>query len=128
MKSDDRRSRRIALVADVVLNPAPGAPDLLALVAARDWGVIALPPERLGRPAIAQWMAGVADQVREFARHGMTVVAVLDPDETTVIGELERACAEEPAQVVPVHVLSRPGGEDFAAFLDRRALREGPSP
>ena len=121
MKSNDRRSRRIALVADGVMNPAGNDPDLLAIVMERGWGIIGLPPERLGRPAIARWMAGVADQVREFTRHGMTVVAVLDAEETTVIGELERACAAEPAQTVPVHVLSGRDGSDLAAFLDRRA-------
>jgi len=51
----------------------------------------------------------------------MTVVAVLDAEETTVIGELERACTAEPAQTVPVHVLSGGDGGDLAAFLDRRA-------
>lgn len=120
MKSNDRRSRRIALVADGVMNPGPDGPDLLALVAERDWGVIALPPERLGRPAIAQWMAGVADQVAEFRRHGMTVVAILDPGETTVIGELERACTAMFDQPIPVHVLSGPGERDLARFLDAR--------
>jgi phage terminase large subunit-like protein len=124
MKSNDRRSRRIALVADGVMNPAGNDPDLLAIVMERGWGIIGLPPERLGRPAIARWMAGVADQVREFARHGMTVVAVLDAEETTVIGELERACAGEPAQTVPVHVLSGSDGRELSAFLDRRATRE----
>lgn len=124
MKSNDRRSRRVALVADGVMNPTGNAPDLLAIVMERGWGIIGLPPECLGRPAIAQWMAGVADQVREFARHGMTVVAVLDGEETTVIGELEKACAQEPAQTVPVHVLSGGDGGDLAAFLDRRAATE----
>ena len=119
MKNDDRRSRRIALVADGVVNPGPAGPDLLALVAARDWGIIALPPERLGRPAIAQWMAGVADQVAEFRRHGMTVVAVLDPGETPVIGELERACTAVFDQPIPVHVLSG-SGDGLARFLDAR--------
>lgn len=122
MKSNDRRSRRIALVADGVMNPSGNGPDLMALLVAKDWGIIGLPPERLGRAAIAQWMAGVADQVAEFRRHGMTVVAVLDPDETTVIGELERACAGPPAQTVPVHMLSGRDGADLAAFLERRAV------
>lgn len=124
MKSNDCRSRRVALVADGVMNPAGHGPDLLAIVMERGWGIIGLPPERLGRPAIAQWMAGVADQVREFARHGMTVVAVLDGEETTVIGELEKACTQEPAQTVPVHVLSGGDGGDLASFLDRRAATE----
>lgn len=127
MKNDDRRSRRIALVADGVVNPGPADPDLLALIAARDWGIVALPPERLGRASIAQWMAGVADQVAEFRRHGMTVVAVLDPGETTVIGELERACTAVASQPLPVHVLSGHGSGELTDFLERRA-REHDTP
>jgi len=120
VKANDRRSRRVALVADAVMNPVPGKANLLALVAARDWGIVGLLPERLGQPAIRQWMAGVADQVAEFRRHGMVVVAVLDPAEITVIGELEQACAGPPALVLPVHMLG-PRPDDLAAFLDRRA-------
>jgi hypothetical protein len=118
MKSDDRRSRRVALVADAIMNPVAGEADRLATIADRDWGVIALPPERLGQPGIRQWIAGVADQVREFRRHGMTVVAVLDPGDKTVAKELESALAAAPRQDVPIH--TAPKGEDeLAAFLDR---------
>jgi hypothetical protein len=120
MKNDDRRSRRVALVADAVMNPAPGGPDLLALIARRDWGVIGLPPERLGRPAIAQWLAGVADQIAEFRRHAMIVVAVLDPSDPTVAEELKRADAAS-AESLPVHLLSDGDADELVAFLDRRA-------
>jgi hypothetical protein len=123
VKWNDRRSYRIALVADRVLNPALGQPDLLAVLAERDWGVIGLPPERLGEAGIAAWMAGVADQVAEFRRHGMTIVAVLDGAETTVVRELERACAEPPAQATPVLLLSRSEEADLARFLDRHQAR-----
>jgi hypothetical protein len=123
MKDNDRRSRRIALVADSVMNPAPGEPDLLAAIAARDWGVIGLPPERLGRDGIRQWIAGVGDQVREFCRHGMTVVAVLDRRDETVVAGLERNLAEPPAVAVPIHACSNGDVEQLCAFLDANATR-----
>ena len=118
MKSDDRRSGHIALVADGVMNPGGNQPDLMTLLVERGWGVIALPPERLGRAAIAQWMAGVADQVAEFQRHGMTVVAVLEGEETHVIAELERACAATAAQNMPTHVLSQTEQGGLVGFLE----------
>ena len=127
MKSDDRRSGRIALVADGVMNPGDNQSDLMAPLVERGWGVIALPPERLGRASIAQWMAGVADQAAEFQRHGMTVVAVLDSEETHVCAELERACAATGAQNVPTHVLSQTEQGGLVGFLERRAAKE-PTP
>jgi len=121
VRNNDSRSRRIALVADAVMNPAPGAADLLSLIATRDWGVIALPPERLGEPAISQWIAGVADQVREFRRHGMVVVAVLDPRDKAVVEGLARSLAETPPLELPIHATSGGNLEELSSFLDRCA-------
>ena len=117
MKNNDRRSRRIALVADAVLNPRGNQPDLMDLLVEYGWGIVALPPESLGRAAIARWMAGVADQVAEFQRHGMTVVALLDGDESEVIGALERAVMIAPQAAVPTLVVPAPSSDQVATFL-----------
>jgi hypothetical protein len=77
----DRRGMRVALVSDGVLNPAPGAPDRLAELAAAGWGVIALPPRDLPDAAAEAWRAAALDQATELARHGATVAALVDEDE-----------------------------------------------
>ena len=69
MRSDGR-SRRIAVVADSVVNPPAGAPDQLAALADRGWGVIALcPPDVL--PELRQaWRSAIVDQVVTFLNDG----------------------------------------------------------
>jgi hypothetical protein len=74
----DRRGMRVALVSDAVLNPPPGAPDRLAALAAAGWGVIALPPRDLPDADAEAWRAAALDQATELARHGATVVELLD--------------------------------------------------
>jgi hypothetical protein len=77
----DRRGMRVALVSDAVLNPQPGAPDRLAELAAAGWGVIALPPADLPDADAEAWRAAAFDQATELARHGATVVELLDDAE-----------------------------------------------
>jgi hypothetical protein len=69
---------RVTLVSDAVLNPPAGAPDRLAELAAAGWGVIALPPRDLPDAAAEAWCAAALEQAAELARHGATVVALLD--------------------------------------------------
>jgi hypothetical protein len=77
----DRRGMRVALVSDAVLNPPSGAPDRLAELAAAGWGVIALPPGDLPAADAEAWRAAALDQATELARHGATVVELLDDGE-----------------------------------------------
>jgi hypothetical protein len=74
----DRRGMRVALIPDAVLNPPAGAPDRLAELAAAGWGVIALPPDDLPDADAEAWRAAALDQAAELARHGATVVELLD--------------------------------------------------
>ena len=72
----DERSYRVALVADRYVNPAPGQPDGLAVLAAAGWGVMQLPDDGYPAEVARQLLAGIADQVEEFSRHGYTFVVV----------------------------------------------------
>jgi hypothetical protein len=76
----DERSYRVALVADRYVNPAPGQLDGLAVLAAAGWGVMQLPDD--GYPAeVAQpLLAGIAEQLEEFSRHGYTFIVVGERD------------------------------------------------
>ena len=73
--SADARGWHVALVPDVLINTqAAGVsqPDVLAILDARGYGVLQLPPE--GKHALL--LAVIADQVAEFSHHGYAVVAV----------------------------------------------------
>jgi hypothetical protein len=72
----DDRSYRVALVADRYVNPAPGQLDGLAVLAAAGWGVMQLPDDGYPAGVARQLLAGVAEQVEEFSRHGYTFIVV----------------------------------------------------
>jgi hypothetical protein len=72
----DDRSYRVALVADRYVNPAPGQLDGLAVLAAAGWGVMQLPDDGYPAEVARQLLAGVAEQVEEFSRHGYTFIVV----------------------------------------------------
>jgi hypothetical protein len=71
----DRRGWRIALIADVLVNPEAGisAPDVIPILEASGYGVLHLPPA--GR-AHGLLLAVTADQVAEYAHHGYAIVAI----------------------------------------------------
>jgi hypothetical protein len=114
----DGRSRRVALVSDRILNPPEDSPDTLAAMVADGWGVIGLPPAALGSSEARAWVDGAVDQARELARHGMTVVAVLDPGDAVTTALLERSLAAAPALAVPALVAAAPDSGLVARFLD----------
>src|SRR4029077_8765538 len=72
----DRRSYRVALVADRYLNPPKGGLDAVPILLEAEWGAIQLPaddyPSAIARPLLEQ----VAEQVEEFHRRGYDTVVV----------------------------------------------------
>jgi hypothetical protein len=72
----DLRGFRIAVVADDLVNPAPGAIDALAVLEPAGWGVIQLPPTWYPEDVAAPLLEQVAEHVEEFARHGYDMVLV----------------------------------------------------
>jgi hypothetical protein len=76
----DDRSYRVALVADRYVNPAPGQLDGLAVLAAAGWGVMQLPDDGYPAEVARQLLAGIAEQVEEFSRHGYAFVVVGERD------------------------------------------------
>jgi hypothetical protein len=113
----DARSYRIALVADCYVNPAPGQLDGLAVLAAAGWGVMQLPADDYPAEVAQQLLAGIAEQVEEFSRHGYTFVLVGERD------GLAAALAQEglavPDRIAPA------SADELAGFL---ALRYGQDP
>jgi len=120
VKGDDR-SGRVAVVSDAVLNPPPGAPDVIGAIADSGWGVIALPPPSLPAAATRAWAAGAADQARELARHGMTIVAVLDDGDDDARAALAEALAGDPPLEVPSLVSPAGDRDAIIAFLAAHA-------
>jgi hypothetical protein len=116
VKGDDR-SGRVALVSDAVLNAPPGAPDVIGAIADTGWGVIALPPPSLPAAATRAWAAGAADQARELARHGMTIVAVLDAADANGRAALAGALDADPPLAVPSLVAPAADLEAVTSFL-----------
>jgi hypothetical protein len=72
----DRRSFRIALVADRYVNPPVGGFDGLAVFLTAGWGVLQLPAERYPLEVSSALLAEIAEQAEEFHRHGYDLVLV----------------------------------------------------
>lgn len=113
----DARSYRIALVADCYVNPAPGQLDGLAVLAAAGWGVMQLPADDYPAEVAQQLLAGIAEQVEEFSRHGYTFVLVGERD--GLAAALAQAGLAVPDRITPA------SADELAAFL---ALRYGQNP
>jgi hypothetical protein len=95
----DERSYRVALVADRYVNPAPGQLDGLAVLAAAGWGVMQLPDDGYPAEVARQLLAGIAEQVEEFSRHGYTFIVVGERDGLTEA--LTLADVVVPNRIVP---------------------------
>jgi hypothetical protein len=95
----DDRSYRVALVADRYVNPAPGQLDGLAVLAAAGWGVMQLPDDGYPAEVARQLLAGVAEQVEEFSRHGYAFVLIGERD--GLAGALALVGAAVPEGIVP---------------------------
>jgi hypothetical protein len=110
----DRRSFRVALVADRFINPSPGEVDAIAVLLEVDWGVIQLPAERYPKEVAAPLMEQVAEQAEEFHRRGYDLV---------VIGRhpgLDAALAS--AGVPQLDHIEAASAQELRDFLRRRPL------
>jgi hypothetical protein len=72
----DKRSFRVALVADRYLNPRDRALDVIPILVEAEWGVIQLPADVYPREVSAPLLEQVAEQAEEFHRHGYDVVVI----------------------------------------------------
>ena len=70
--SADPRSRRVAVVADSLLEP------LLDELGAQGYGIIQLPPPGLDSETELRWLEQVAEHVAEFRRNDYEVVLAGD--------------------------------------------------
>jgi len=95
----DLRSRRVAVVADSLLDP------LLDELAARSFGVIQLPPAGLEPATVTAWLEQTAEHVAEFRRTGYEVVLVDDGCHTA---ELERLLADLGVPPLPQYAIQPP--------------------
>jgi hypothetical protein len=72
----DKRSFRVALVADGFLNPPARGLDVIPILLEADWGVIHLPADLYPRDVSGPLLEQVAEQTEEFYRHGYDVVVI----------------------------------------------------
>ena len=95
----DARSFRIALTADVYVNPPPGAVDGLAVLDEAGWGVMQLPDAAYPAEMTARILADIAEQVQEFHRHGYDIVLIGEGG--GIMAALAEADVPAPDQVIP---------------------------
>lgn len=72
----DRRSFRVALVADRYVNPPRGGLDGIAVLLEADWGAIQLPADRYPAEVVRPLLEQVAEQTEEFHRRGYDIVVI----------------------------------------------------
>ncbi len=100
MSDTDRRSFKVALVADRYVNPPPGGLDALAVLLDADWGVIQLPSETHPKKVATALLALVAEEAEEFYRRGYDLVLIGDRaglDEALAAVGISRPARVEPA-------------------------------
>lgn len=112
----DERSFRIALVSDRYVNPPPGCPNALAVLAQVGWGAMQLPADDYPAEIAARVLAEVAEQAEEFSRHGYEFVLVGTRD--GLAEALASAGLDLPDQIVP---------SDAAELLDFLSSRPAPA-
>jgi hypothetical protein len=72
----DARGFRVAVCADALVNPEPGALDALEVCRRTGFGVMQLPATWYPEDVTAGWLEQVAEQLDEYLRHGYAVVVV----------------------------------------------------
>jgi hypothetical protein len=95
----DPRARRIAVVADSLLEP------LLDELEREGFGVIQLPPAGLDAETIGAWLDQTAEHVAEFKRNGYEVVLA---DDGLYAPELEQALATLGVAPLPQYDIQPP--------------------
>lgn len=100
MSRRDKRSFRVALVADRYLNPRPRGLDVIPILLEAGWGVIQLPADVYPREVAAPLLEQVAEQTEEFHRHGYDVVVI--GRRTGLIAALAAAGVPRLDQIEPV--------------------------
>jgi hypothetical protein len=124
VRTRDRRSFRVALVADRFVNPARRGLDAIPVLLEAEWGVIQLPadeyPPQVARPLLEQ----VAEQAEEFHKRGYDVVVIgarVGLDEALAAARLPRLDRIDPRTVraLQTFLLKRPAPK--AAAAGRRA-------
>ncbi len=117
----DRRSFRIALVADRYVNPPVGGFDGLAVFLTAGWGVLQLPAEQYPLEVSTALLAEIAEQAEEFHRHGYDLVLV--GQRKGLREALKNVGMRVPDQIRPKNAA------DLLSFLQGRpvpsAVREG---
>lgn len=76
MSDADRRSFRVALVADRYVNPRSGGIDAMPVLLECGWGAIQLPSDRYSKETAALMLEQVAEQTQEFHRRGYQLVLI----------------------------------------------------
>ena len=95
----DPRARRIAVVADSLLEP------MLDELEREGFGVIQLPPAGLDGETVAAWLEQTAEHVAEFKRNGYEVVLA---DDGLYSPELEQALATLGVGPLPQYAIQPP--------------------
>jgi hypothetical protein len=111
-RTDDRRSFRVALVADRFLNPPASGLDAIPILIEAGWGVVQLPSDSYPREVAGQLLEQVAEQAEEFHRHGYDVVVI------GVRSGLREALAA--ARVPELDALEPVSARELRSFLTRR--------
>ena len=110
----DERSFRVALVADELVNPQPGAPDGVAICHDAGWAVMQLPAASYPAEVRSSALEQVAEHADEFIRRGYALVLLTTPD-GSASEPLERALALLDRELPPVHSVT--SLDETLAFL-----------
>ncbi len=95
----DPRARRVAVVADSLLEP------MLDELGREGYGVIQLPPADLDSETIGSWLEQTAEHVAEFRRNGYEIVLA---DDGLYTPQLEQALATLGIPRLPQYAIQPP--------------------
>jgi hypothetical protein len=131
MRRDDLRGRRVAIVADILINPtsafyedmAPTPGPVLDVLAQDGWGLMKAPPPSLNEGAMRAAIASIAGDAQEYAKHGhrLVVIAASTVSQGGLRLDLRRAAMRDVGMPLPP-ILSVPTDETCAAETLRERL------